>query len=61
MRRINEIVSMTCDEEHEEAFELAILQLGYTILESTWDDENHIILYQVQKKWMKQPLEVAHG
>src|SRR5690606_13097667 len=44
-----ETVKLSCREEDEGAFELAITQLGYRITDSTWDDEKEMMYYTAER------------
>lgn len=48
-----ERVELSCRGEQQTAFELAILKLGYKILDSYWEDETDTMFYVVVKKWIK--------
>lgn len=48
-----ELVKLTCSADKQEGFESAIIQLGYTIIYSSWDDEKDVMYYEVKKKWLK--------
>ena len=49
----SETVVLTCKGEDSGVLESAILQLGYTIIDSCWEDETNIMTYVVKKKWLK--------
>lgn len=48
--RVEEIKSISCRQEDSGAFELAITQLGYRIIDSSWNDEKEVMYYEVQKR-----------
>lgn len=51
---VEEVVTLTCEGLDETAFRSAILQLGYEIIDDSWDDEADVMTFQVRKKWLKQ-------
>ena len=48
-----EKVELTCLGEQQQAFESAIVQLGYKIVDSYWEDTTDTMFYVVEKKWIK--------
>lgn len=55
-----ESITLTCPSEHEEAYQQALLQLGYTILDESWDDETDVMTFVVQKKWLRTEEGLHH-
>lgn len=43
------IITLTCKEEDESAFESAFEMLGFTVLDSSWDDENNRMYYKIKQ------------
>lgn len=46
---MTEKIKLNCKADMSEAFELAIKQLGYVVVDSNWDDENNKMYYTVIK------------
>lgn len=53
-----ETITLTCHAEREEAYQEALLQLGYTVLDKSWDDEFGLMTFVVQKKWLRTEQDI---
>jgi len=53
MKEITERIVLECSGEQQSAFESAISQLGYKILDSFWEDKTDTVFFVVQRKGIK--------
>lgn len=46
---MEEVINLNCNADESTSFEKAIKQLGYEIIDCSWNDENNTMFYKVKK------------